>query len=136
MGMYPITPNLFTMSDPPHLIGGRHCLSGRIVFPMPSGSEQEQYEAVSLGRHGRLWSYTVQRFRPKSPPFVGPENFVPFAVGYVELPGEIIVEARLTGIPFEELRIGMPLSLTLEPFRVDPDGRTVCTYAFGPAEEA
>ena len=33
----------------------------------------------------RLWSWTVQRFRPKSPPYAGPVAFEPYAVGYVDL---------------------------------------------------
>lgn len=135
MNKRPIAPDLFVEGTPPRLIGGRHRTSGRIVFPLPAGSEQELYEPMVLSPHGRLWSYTVQRFQPKSPPYAGPQPFEPFAVGYVELPGEIIVEARITGIPFDQLRINMPLTLTLEPFRTDPDGATVVTYAFGPARE-
>ena len=49
-----------------------------------------------LARRGTLWSWTIQRFRPKSPPYTGPEEFEPYGVGYVELPGEVRVEARLT----------------------------------------
>lgn len=133
--MRPIAPDLFVEGDQPRLIGGRHRATGRIVFPLPGGGEREQYEPVMLNPHGRLWSYTVQRFAPKSPPYAGPQPFEPFAIGYVELPGEVIVEARITGIPFDALRIGMPLSLTVDPFRTDPDGVTVYTYAFGPARE-
>lgn len=133
--MRPIAPDLFVDGDPPRLIGGRHRESGRIVFPLPTGAERELYEPITLSPHGKLWSFTVQRFAPKSPPYAGPKPFEPFALGYVELPGEIIVEARLTGVPFDQLKIGMPLTLTLEPFRTDPDGVQVVTYAFGPARE-
>lgn len=133
--MRPIAPDLFVDGDPPRLIGGRHRESGRIVFPLPTGGERELYEPITLNPHGKLWSFTVQRFAPKSPPYAGPEPFEPFALGYVELPGEIIVEARIVGIPFDQLKIGMPLTLTLETFRTDPDGVQVVTFAFGPARE-
>ena len=51
-----------------------------------------------LPRRGRLWAWTTQDFPPPSPPYAGPtgKDFVPFGVGYVELPGEVKVETRLT----------------------------------------
>lgn len=43
-----------------------------------------------------MWAHTVQRFAPKSPPYAPPaEGFAPFAVGYVELPDGVKVEAIL-----------------------------------------
>ncbi len=43
------------------------------------------------------------------------DEFEPYGVGYVELPGEVRVEARLTEYDPERLRIGMPMELTLIP---------------------
>ena len=114
--MRAIAEGLFTPESPPRLIGGRARGSGRLVFPCPAGGD---YEPVPLAREGRLWSWTVQRFRPKSPPYKGPENFVPWVVAYVELPGEVIVEARLVDVAVEDIRIGMPLRLTTTP--LDPN---------------
>ncbi|HTJ70421.1 MAG TPA: OB-fold domain-containing protein [Actinospica sp.] len=49
---------------------------------------------VVLTGEGTLWSWTVQRFAPKSPPYVAPPGgFVPFALGYVELPEGVRVAA-------------------------------------------
>ncbi len=81
---------------------------------MPIGSSQ-----VRLPRRGKIWSWTVQRFRPKSPPYIGPEDFEPFAVGYVELAGAVIVEARLTNVAFDALKIGMEVETVLIPFASD-----------------
>ena len=54
-------------------------------------------DEILLSRKGKLWTWTVQRFPPPAPPFIGdPESFVPFGVGYVERPEGIRVEARLT----------------------------------------
>ena len=128
----PVAAGLLTEEPEPRLIGGRHRVSGRIVFPCPQGSERADYEAIPLSRTGRLWSWTIQRFRPKSPPYAGPDPFEPFAVGYVELPGETIVEARLTDVAFEALGVGMPMRLTVVPFSTDTDGTIVTTYAFQP----
>ncbi|MBV1691052.1 OB-fold domain-containing protein [Novosphingobium sp. G106] len=127
--MRAIAEGLFTDDAPPRLIGGRHRETGRIVFPCP---ESNDYEAWPLRRDGTLWSYTVQRYRPKSPPYAGPEDFAPWAVAYVELPGETIVEARLANVGLDEVRIGMSLELTQIP--LDPDATDgVLIHAFQPA---
>jgi uncharacterized OB-fold protein len=124
-----MTQSLFTSEEPVCLVGGRHRQSGRITFPCPNDT---QYEAVPLGRRGHLWSYTVQRFRPKSPPYAGPVDFTPWAIGYVELPGEVIVEAWLTGVAFEDIRIGMALELAPQPLGGVSD---LIVPAFAPARE-
>lgn len=126
--MHVIAEGLFTDEATPRLIGGRHRQSGRIVFPCPPG---EEFEPWPLAREGKLWSFTVQRYRPKSPPYAGPEAFRPWIVGYVELPGEVIVESRVVGIGFDEVRIGMELELTLVP--LDPDAADpIMIHAFQP----
>ncbi|WP_374649435.1 Zn-ribbon domain-containing OB-fold protein [Rhizorhabdus sp.] len=126
--MHVIAEGLFTDEATPRLIGGRNRHSGRIVFPCPPG---EEYEPWPLAREGRLWSFTVQRYRPKSPPYAGPEAFRPWIVGYVELPGEVIVESRVVNIGFDEVRIGMELELTFVP--LDPDAaEPIMIHAFQP----
>lgn len=124
-----IAQGLFTPENPPRLIGGRDRATGRITFPCPAN---DRFEPVPLSRSGTLWSYTIQRFRPKSPPYAGPEAFEPFALAYVELPGETIVEARLTGVDFGAITIGMALEFAPAPFE-KADGETVLIPAFRPA---
>jgi uncharacterized OB-fold protein len=130
MAARPIAPVLFTSGSPPRLIGGRHRATGRLVFPLPQ--DTETYERVELPSHGSLWSYTVQRFPPKSPPFRGTEPFQPFALGYVELPGALIVESRLTDVGFDALRLGLAMELTTMVLREEADGNVIVTYAFRP----
>lgn len=61
----------------------------------------------ALSTVGRLWTWTVQRFAPKSPPYVPPpEGFRPFAVGYVELPEGVRVAAVLETEDLDTIRIG------------------------------
>ena len=119
----------------PALLAVRERASGRLVFPAPGDADPERYEVVSLPREGRLWSWTVQRFRPKSPPYAGPEAFDPYAVGYVELDDAIIVEGRLTGAPLDGFAIGMPMRLVAEPFTL-ASGEQRTTYAFAPCAAA
>lgn len=113
---------LWTDATDPALIGGRDPETGRIVFPCSDG-----FDPVALARHGTIWSWTVQRFPPKSPPYKGPAAFEPFALGYVELPGQAIVETRFDGIDFAVLKVGLPVTLRIVPFGHGE------TFAFGPA---
>ncbi|MBI0293592.1 OB-fold domain-containing protein [Streptomyces sp. PRKS01-29] len=70
---------------------------------------------VALPGTGTLWTWTVQRYAPKSPPYQPPPGgFVPFALGYVEL-GDVRVAAVLDVDDLDDVRIGMPLSVTAGP---------------------
>jgi len=92
-------------------------------------------ETVELGRIGTLWTWTVQSYPPKAPPFAGdvdPETFRPFGVGYVEIDGKLLVESRLTLSDPDDLDIGMELELSIDPLYVNDDGEEVVTFAFGP----
>ncbi len=73
---------------------------------------------AALPATGTVWSSTVQRIRPK-PPYEGPDDFEPFAVGYVDL-GPVRVESRLDGRPVDEWRIGEPVRLPPGPRRRRP----------------
>jgi uncharacterized protein len=121
--------------DAPRLIGSRCRSCGVVTFPRqsscPSCMSLEVDEHL-LARRGTLWTWTIQCFPPKSPPYAGgdDEDFEPYGVGYVELPGEVRVEARLTESDPQRLRIGMPMELTLIPA---PGRAGVVTYAFRPA---
>jgi uncharacterized protein len=124
-------------ADGPALIGSRCRRCGVVAFPRQDSCAacmSEDVEERILARRGTLWTWTVQCFAPKSPPYAGAaEDFVPFGVGYVELPGEVRVEARLTEADPDRLRIGMPMELVLASA---PGPRGALTYAFRPVEGA
>lgn len=128
----PLADNVFTWpSDDPALIGGVDA-RGRVRFPFMGRPGEKP---VELAREGVLWSWTVQRFLPKQPPYLGRETkteFQPFALGYVELSGQVRVEARLVDCKPEDLRIGMPMRLTIRPLFQDEQGRDLLMYAFRP----
>jgi uncharacterized OB-fold protein len=117
----------FRIAPAPRLIGGRHRASGQVSFPSPR--DAEAFEPVELPAAGTLWSFTVQRHAPKAP-YRGSTPFVPFAIGYVELPSALIVESPLVGIEFDALRIGLPVELTSFPLYHDEDGTDVLMFAF------
>ena len=132
----PIADILFTWpSDSPKLIGSKDTETGRYYFPAKNSNTHER---VELSRKGKLWTWTVQRFLPKTP-FIGqvaPEDFKPYAVGYIELPGEIMVESRLVGVEPENLEIGMEMELTIEPFVKNEEGEELLIFAFKPSENS
>ena len=129
----PLAEGLYRLVDgAPRLLGGRRKRDGRLAFPLPQGAQGALYDMVELASEGVLWSYTVQRFRPK-PPYAGPGDdttFIPYAVGYVELACQIIVESHIQAGNHQELSIGMPMRLTLLPFGADADGTRVMIYGF------
>lgn len=136
----PIAPDLFTWpSDAPQLIGSRCAQCGTVVFPRASGCPRcgsDATETHLLPRRGRLWTFTTQGYLPKEP-YAGPETeetFTGYGLGYVDLGGEVMVEARLTEADPAKLRIGMEMELVITPFRTDPDGTQVMAYAFAPVE--
>jgi uncharacterized OB-fold protein len=117
----PVAPDLIAgTSSAPVLLGSECERCGTVAFPKqgacPRCTSTEVRER-RLSRRGTLWTWTVQRFRPKSPPYAGDEEkeFEPYGVGYVELPGELRVEARLTESDPARLGIGMEMELTLIP---------------------
>ncbi|MGB3805925.1 MAG: OB-fold domain-containing protein [Erythrobacter sp.] len=132
-----IDPDLWSDDGEPRLIGGK-LPSGEVVFPMPKGDAAANVEPHPLSRQGRLWSWTTQSFLPKEPyegpgsgPSEGPEDFKPFLLGYVELPGEVIVESRLVEAELDELRLDLPVELCIVPFNKQYD-----TFAFRPTRQS
>jgi uncharacterized OB-fold protein len=138
MARVPVAQGIFTWpTDEPRLIGSRCADCGIVTFPAqgscPSCAATSMTEQL-LARRGRLWAWTTQEFPPPSPPYAGPTGsaFVPFGVGYVELGGEVKVEARLTAIDPAALKPGAEMELVLVPLRTDDQGNEVVTFAFRP----
>jgi uncharacterized OB-fold protein len=123
-------------ADAPELIGGECVRCGTVTFPRQASCPRCTAVDVRerrLARRGTLWTWTIQGFPPKAPPYAGDAGeFEPYGVGYVELPGEVRVEARLTESDPRRLRIGAPMELTLIPA---PGAAGTFTYAFRPLEE-
>ena len=135
----PIHEGLFTWpSDEPHLLASRCTACGNHMFPVQhdcprcSGSSAE---TVELSPRGTLWTWTVQNYPPKAPPYAGnvdPDTFTPYGVGYVDIDGQIRVESRLTVADPEALEIGMDMELVIDPLYRNDDGDEVVTFAFAP----
>ena len=137
----PVAEGLFTDADGDVRLLGSQCAEcGVVTFPAQFSCPRCTSLAVHerrLSSRGVLWSWTIQCFPPKSPPYAVEDKdaFEPYGVGYVELPEKVRVEARLTESDPERLRIGMPMELTLTP-APGREGDGVVTYAFRPVEDS
>jgi uncharacterized OB-fold protein len=138
MARVPVAEGIFTWpADEPQLIGSRCTACGIVTFPSQDSCPRCPSTAMAehmLARRGRLWAWTTQEFPPPSPPYAGPtgDAFAPFAVGYVELAGEVKVESRLSEVDPDTLTPGTEMELAMVPFRTDDDGNEVVTFAFRP----
>ena len=131
----PIAEGLFeVLHGEPVLVGSRCMECSTVAFPYQGTCPRctsGRVELYRLATLGSLWTWTSQGFRPKSPPYVGPEEFSPYFVGYVELGGEIRVEGRLVVGDAKELQIGMAMRLVLISLP-GTDCATCATFGFEP----
>jgi len=138
-----LAPHLLRLQDGAWSLMGSRCVAcGELYFPRARGCTRccgTELVDTALGHSGRLWSWTIQGFRPK-PPYDGSSanggeaSFQPYGVGYVELECGLKVESRLTVADPAWLRIGMPMRLTLEAYRHQPAGEALHTFAFEPID--
>jgi uncharacterized protein len=125
----------------PHLIGSRCADCGEVYFPSSASCTRclgTRLEPHDLGSRGVLWSWTIQGFCPKPPYDSGEtaDSFKPYGVGYVEMDCGLKVESRLTSADPSLLSIGMPMALTLVPYKLRENGEQVITFAFEPSRES
>lgn len=139
----PVADGIFVWpSDEPRLLASRCSECDAHVFPVQDGCPRcmaDANETVELATRGTLWTWTIQGFPPKAPPYLGPtdpQQFRPFGVGYVELPGQLRIETRLTEADPDRLRIGMEVELVFEPLGTDDEGNEILTYAFRPTSDS
>jgi uncharacterized OB-fold protein len=132
----PVAEDLFRWTDDGAALVGSRCAGcGTHYFPQSLSCrnpdcDDKSVAAALLGRHGQLYSYTVQAYRP--PPLFRMEPFAPYAIGLVDLPEGLRVLGMLTGCELDEIRIGMPVELVVEALYTDESGRDVLTYKYAP----
>ncbi len=137
-GPRPIADGLFSWpSDNPALLASRCQNCGRATFPVQASCPaccSTDVVTEELPNRGTLWTWTIQRFMPKTPYNSGEtmETFKPYGVGYVELPGGVRVEGRLTENDPDKLKIGMDMDVVFERYRTEEDGTDVINFAFKP----
>jgi uncharacterized OB-fold protein len=132
---------LLTSSDGlARLIGSRCRNCGEVYFPAANGCTRcrsTSMESFDIGREGTLWSWTIQNFLPKSPYNSGETeaDFKPYGVGYVEMASGVKIECRLSVADPAKLKIGMPMTLAVEPYGKAPEGESILTFVFFPTQQ-
>ncbi len=113
------------------LAGTRCCGCGEVMLGKQlnclncSGGDMEY---IALSDRGKLWTYSIIRYRPPGD-YKGPEPFVPFGLGLVELPDGIRVLSPLD-CDIEKIQIGMDLRLKVYELYKDKDGNSVIAFKF------
>ena len=93
---------------------------------------RDTVQEIALSNRGMLWSFTVVRHRPPGN-YRGPDPFVPFGLGLVELPEGLRVLSPIH-CAIDRLKIG--LELRFKPYvRQDDDGREVVAFRFETIQE-
>ena len=87
-------------------------------------------EGIPLSKRGKLWTYTVIRHKPPGD-YKGPDPFVPFGLGLVELPEGIRVLAPIQADP-EKIKVAMELELEVYPLYTDENKNEVMAFRFRP----
>lgn len=137
----PIAPGLFSWpADNPALLASRckHC--GIAAFPVAESCmacSGQDVTVEELPSRGTLWTWTVQRFMPKTPYHSNEtaETFQPYGVGYLELPGGVRVEGRLTENDPDKIQIGMTMDVVFDTWRTEENGDEIISFFFKPVDQ-
>ena len=134
----PVAEGLFTWpATHPALLGSRCQDCGIATFPAAESCmacSGQNVAVEELPGRGTLWTWTVQQFMPKTPYKSNEtmETFKPYGVGYLELPGGVRVEGRLTENDPGKLHIGMEMDVVFEPYRTEDNSDEVINFFFRP----
>lgn len=126
-----VRDGLFTLDEPPRLIGGCCEDCGRYQFPLLTTCpycSSDRITRAELSTRGTLWGWTAVTAPPP-----GYEGEIPFGFGVVELPERLRIITRLS-YPVDHFAFGMPMELRVVPLHTDDRGNTVVTYEFTPEE--
>jgi uncharacterized OB-fold protein len=134
-----VDPILFDWPAPEPALKASRCLTcSTLAFPASTSCRHCGAIKVAqelLPRRGRLWTWTIQHFMPKAPyrTHETPATFTPYGLGYIELPGALCIESRLTENDPHKLHIGLEMELVIYPQWLEEDGTAVMNFAFTPS---
>jgi uncharacterized protein len=130
----PVAEGIFTLppytEEPPVLLGGYCATCKRYDFPRPKYCRicMGPSEEVSLGREGKIYTYTIIRVKP---PLGLPS---PYAVGYIDLEKSgLRIFCLLDPAAIDALEIGRPVTLKVAPLGNGVDGAPRLRPYFTPA---
>ncbi|MCX6007314.1 MAG: OB-fold domain-containing protein [Chloroflexi bacterium] len=123
-------------SDKGSLIGCKCRKCGQLFFvkrEMCENCQSQDLEEITLSGTGKLYAFSIMYY-PAPPPYKPSNPFVPFGIGWVELPEGLVVYSLLTENDASKLKVGMKLELILSKFTEDKDGNDVIVPMFKPVK--
>ena len=133
----PVREGLFTTLLSPleqvRLVGSKCHNCGEVSLGTVSSCPNcasEDLELIPLSQRGTLWTYTVIRHRPPGD-YKGPDPFVPFGEGLIELLEGIQVISPIDG-DVDKLKIDMELELVVYKLGENEEGNDVIAFKFRP----
>lgn len=115
------------------LVGSKCAGCGEVAFGTVTSCPNcagRNLEIIPLANVGTLWTYTVIRNRPPGD-YHGPDPFVPFGEGLIELPDGIRVLAPLAG-KVDGYSIGMKMKFEAYKLYENAEGAEVIAFRFAP----
>jgi uncharacterized OB-fold protein len=142
----PAIEGWFTTGDAPALLGTRCRGCATVFFPRELSfcrnprCTSTELDEVELSRRGRIWSYTDARYQPPPPYIPATDPYEPFALAAVELEAEglVVLGQVADGYGVDDLTVGAPVELVVEPLYTADDGtvRTVWRWKPQPGDGA
>ncbi|MBT4519100.1 MAG: DNA-binding protein [Halieaceae bacterium] len=105
-----------------------------VIREICESCQSTSLEDIQLSATGSLYAFSVMYY-PPPPPYRGPDPFVPFGIGWVELPEGLLVYLPLTESNPRKLQVGMKMDLTFGVFTEDEQGNDIIVPLFAPRQE-
>ena len=136
----PAVEGWFTGGDAPALLGTRCRACGTVFFPRETAfcrnpaCAGEEFDEVPLSRTGTVWSYTDARYQPPPPYVPATDPYEPFALAAVALEDEgiVLLGQVAAGYGVDDLTVGAPVVLVVEPLHTDDDGTVRTIWRWKP----
>ncbi len=92
-----------------------------------------ELEDILLGNRGKLYAFSVM-FYPAPPPYKPPDPFIPYGLGWIEMPGGTVLYSLLTENDPKKLKVGMDMELVFDKFGQDKEGNDIMICKFKPVD--
>jgi uncharacterized OB-fold protein len=120
--------------DRGNLLGSRCKKCGEQFFikrEICENCQGRELEEILLGNKGKLYAFSVMYY-PAPPPYKPPDPFVPYGLGWIEMPGGTVLYALLTENDPKKLKVGMDMELVFDKFGEDKEGNEIMICKFKP----
>jgi uncharacterized OB-fold protein len=125
----PFKENILGEQEGKPRLTGTHCSDcGKYSFPFRPicvFCHSRKVQKAFLSSRGKLHSFTICRVPV-------PNMKPPYAMGYIDLPEEVMLFSQLTQWDEKELKIGLEMEMVQEKLNSDKEGNEVYTYKFRP----